>query len=159
MNHPTVSVVGGQVVACYSHDCYHMTPSGWQNLQITLLHKREAHSSAVTPMDILLIGGRESQSTTEYLSMDEGHKQSEGIHHVPERKEWHCTIQLNPTAIIITGGDDSYDRVTEYSGLGGHVTSYEHTRLAHRRKFHACGMYELANSKVHHDHDVVRKAH
>ena len=55
-------------------------------------------------------------------------------------RDRHCSISVSPSTFILTGGYNTLDLVTKYSGLDtGEVTTMELPRLLHGRWQHACG--------------------
>ena len=68
--YPTLDLVGGRILACHSDSCLELGPSGWTEGPTTL-HGRSAHSSAVVPGGLLLVGGVDSPNTTELITFGE----------------------------------------------------------------------------------------
>jgi len=101
------------------------------------------HSSAQHEDRILLIGGWVS-SSTEWISTNGGESQI-GPWTVRHGLA-HCTIQVFSDLIVVTGGGDTYDYVTEYQ-LTGDATETEMTSLINGRFGHACGAYREAGGQ------------
>jgi hypothetical protein len=142
-----VDPLQGKVIACHLDTCDQLSASGWDPVLRTR-HNRTGHTSAVTPRGILLVGGAGSPATTELLPGGGGPSQ-EGWSLQPGRQD-HCSIQLNPTMIVLTGGRGSETLVTEHSGLGtgGEVTTRKLPDLLNPRSDHACGVYTVGSSQV-----------
>ena len=58
----------------------------------------------------------------------------------------HCTIQVSSDVIVVTGGLNSFDYVTEYK-LTGDATETVMTSLITGRLWHACGVYRQADGQ------------
>ena len=58
----------------------------------------------------------------------------------------HCTIQVSSDLIVVTGGFNTYDYVTEYQ-LTGDATETVMTSLINGRWSHACGVYREAGGQ------------
>ena len=69
----------------------------------------------------------------------------------------HCTIQVSPDVIVITGGaSNTYNYVTEYQ-LTGDGMERQLEGLNQGRRIHACGVYQAAGFQVRiHSLSVVR---
>ena len=107
---PTVNLVSNRLVVCYNYTCEIYREGSWQHLQDTIVG-REYHSSATTKDAVLLIGGSHS-STTEWIPVD-GSPAQPGpftVRHGP----FHCTIQASDDVIVVTGGVDAWEYVTQY---------------------------------------------
>ena len=135
-NGPTVNLVSGCLVACYGLTCEIYRDRTWQHLQDTV-HSRYYHSSATTEDAVLLIGGRDSDGTTEWIPVN-GSAAQPGPFTV-QHGERHCTMQISDEAIVVTGGYHTYEYVPEYQLTGGTETNL--TSLAQPRYQHACGVY------------------
>ena len=60
----------------------------------------------------------------------------------------HCTIQLSVDLIVVTGGYETFDFVTEYQ-LTGDGKETPLTPMQQGRLGHACGVYQdVAGQKV-----------
>jgi hypothetical protein len=147
MTFPTVDTLKGRVLACYYDSCLELTGSGWEAGPSTL-HRRTRHTSAVTAEGLVLVGGKDSPTTTELLPA-EGGPSREGVLLQPGRQQ-HCSIQLSANTIVLTGGVGTESLVTEHSGLGtgGEVTTRELPALLTRRYSHACGVYTVGGTQV-----------
>ena len=58
----------------------------------------------------------------------------------------HCTIQVSSDLIVVTGGYETNDYVTEYQ-LTGDATETVMTSLINGRRYHACGVYRQADGQ------------
>ena len=69
----------------------------------------------------------------------------------PLHGSFHCTIQISPDVIIITGGmklGRFLDKVTRYQlGRSGNETGEELTSMSHERSHHACATYRDAGGQ------------
>ena len=140
----TVNFVAGQLVACYENTCEIFNGGKWDHL-VDTRSERTSHSSAVKESRILLIGGFGwDSSSTEWISVD-GSPSQPGPFNV--RHSWaHCTIQLSADLIVVTGGVETSDYVTEYQLTGdGNVTPL--TPMVQGRWDHACGVYQGAGGQ------------
>ena len=145
MDDPTVNLVSDRLVGCSYDTCEVYRNGSWQHLQDTL-HTRRAHSSATTDDAVLLIGGTESEETTEWIPVDgsPAHPGPFNIRH----GYYHCTIQVNALTIVVTGGyhlQYSQDYVTEYHL--NDTTETPLTPLLQPRYYHACGFYQNSNNQ------------
>ena len=113
---PTANFVAGQLVACYEYSCerYNEDDKSWTKIADTR-SPRQYHSSAQHEDRILLIGGTYS-SSTEWISTNGGESQIGPF--IVRHGENHCTIQVSSDLIVVTGGEDTYDYVTEYQLTG-----------------------------------------
>ena len=140
---PSANFVAGKLVTCYGGQCEIYNNGVWSYL-VSTIYSRQYHSSAQTEDKILLIGGTTSYST-EWISLD-GSPSQNGPFSVRNRY-YHCTIQLSPDLIVVTGGYiGNYDYVTEY-----HLTTGAErvlSSLSQGRYFHACGVYQNAGQQV-----------
>ena len=138
----------GRLIACYRDSCDQLTPSGWEQWKATL-YSRVAHTSTVTPLGLLLVGGLEynTDTTTELLPWNEGGSR-EGFR-LEDFWAYHCSIQVTDSTFALTGGQFTGSQVTEFSlDSGGEVTSRELPRLLNDRAFHACGVYMAGGDQV-----------
>ena len=131
----TVSIVGNQLVACVEKSCDIYQEGAWKHLQDTI-HERSYHSAVPLREKLLLIGGRDSDST-EFIPVD-GSGASPGPFTV-RHGYYHCTMKISEEVIVVTGGWDTEDLVTEYQLTDGRETAL--TPLTGRRRGHACGVY------------------
>ena len=138
---PTVNLVSGHLVACYWDTCEIYREGSWQHLQNTTV-RRYSHSSATTKDAVLLIGGYYS-TTTEWIPVD-GSPAQPGPFTVRHGLD-HCTIQTSDDVIVVTGGQDTYDFVTQYHLTDGTETPL--TSLGTPRWGHACGTYQDTNGQ------------
>ena len=140
---PTANFVAGKLVTCSGTQCEIYDNGVWSYLTSTR-YSRNWHSSAQTEDKILLIGGSRSYDT-EWISLDGSASQIGPF--TPSRHTYmHCTIQLSPDLIVVTGGYSYSAYVTEYhltTGTGRILTS-----LNTGRDYHACGVYHNAGQQV-----------
>ena len=101
------------------------------------------HSSAINEDRVLLIGGLDSRST-EWIPVD-GSPSQPGPFEVRHGQN-HCTIQLSADSIVVTGGLETEDYVTEYQ-LTGNANETILTSMKYGRSYHACGAYLDASGK------------
>jgi len=120
-------------------------PKGrWENL--TTIEWRVAHTSAITPDGLLLVGGSGSPNTTELIPRDR--EEGEGGYmgfSLETGRQFHCSIQIDETSIVLTGGLGTESLVTEHTELGDleDAVSREIANLTTGRYYHACGMYTV----------------
>ena len=141
-NEPTANFVAGKLVTCSSGQCEIYNNGVWSYL-VSTIYSRVHHSSAQTEDKILLIGGS-SSSTTEWISLD-GSTSQNGPFTVRNPYS-HCTIQLSPDLIVVTGGWSQSAYVTEYQLTTGAQRIL--TNLNSGRSEHACGVYHDAGQQV-----------
>ena len=139
---PSANFVAGQLVTCYGGQCEGFIKGVWSTFTSTI-YSRQYHSSAQTEDKILLIGGSSSPSTTEWISLD-GSASQNGF--TIRHNYRHCTIQLSPDLIVVTGGHSYRYYVTEYNLTTGAERTL--TRLNQGRQYHACGVYHNAGQQV-----------
>ena len=144
MYSPTANFVAGQLVACYEDSCerYNDDDNSWTKIADTR-SRRYSHSSAQYEDRILLIGGEDSRST-EWITTNGGESQNGPW--IVRHGHLHCTIQVSSDLIVVTGGEDTYDYVTEYQ-LTGDATQTVMTSLINGRREHACGVYREAGGQ------------
>ena len=104
--------------------------------------RRIYHSSAVKEDRILLIGGWNSRST-EWIPVD-GSPSQPGPFDVRHGQE-HCTAQVSPDSIVVTGGYETEEFVTNYKLSDGYETLL--TPMVEARYGHACGVYQDAGGQ------------
>ena len=146
INGPTANFVSGQLVACHGDSCEIYNGGGeWVHL-VNTSSTRKYHTSAENENRILLIGGLPNppRRSTEWIPLD-GSPSKPGPFDVRHGSD-HCTIQLSPDLIVVTGGDYAEDLVTSYQLTGdGDETSL--TSLNQGRAVHACGVYQDAGGQ------------
>ena len=138
---PTVNLVSGLLVACYKDSCDIYKEGLWLHLQNTKA-RRIGHSSATREDEVLLIGGRFSNST-EWIPVN-GSAAQPGPFDIRHGYR-HCTIQLSDNTLVVTGGLQTYDYVTEYDLVDG--TENALAPLGQPRYEHACGVYQDAENQ------------
>ena len=141
MMFPTADFVSGQLVACYFNWCEIYNGGEWNHL-VDTRETRLYHSSAVSDDRILLIGG--PSRSTEWISVD-GSPSQLGPFEVRHGQN-HCTIQLSVDTIVVTGGLETEEYVTEYL-LTGDASEKPLTPLTYGRSYHACAVYQDAGGK------------
>ena len=139
---PTANFVAGQLVGCNENSCEKYNDNSWTKIADTR-SRRYWHSSAQYEDRILLIGGHDSNST-EWIPTDGG-SPTPGPFDIRHGGE-HCTIQVSSDLIVVTGGQDSLNYVTEYQ-LTGDATGTAMTPLIYARSGHACGVYQEAGGQ------------
>jgi len=142
---PTANFVAGQLVACSENSCekYDDNDNSWTQIADTRF-TRWWHSSAQHEDRILLIGGQDSRGSTEWIPTDGGESQIGPW--VVRHGYSHCTIQVSSDLIVVTGGANTFDYVTEYQ-LTGDSTETVMTSLINGRVHHACGVYREAGGQ------------
>ena len=104
------------------------------------MHPRQGHSSAVLNDEkILLIGGQDSRST-EWIPVD-GSPAQPGPFDVRHGAR-HCSVQISSDLIVVTGGYNTEEYVTEYQLTGDDATETLLTPMIQPRQQHACGAYQ-----------------
>ena len=141
---PTANFVAGQLVACFENSCekYNEIDNSWTKIADTR-SRRIYHSSAQHEDRILLIGGQYS-SSTEWIPINGGESQIGPW--VVRHGQSHCTIQVSSDLIVVTGGRNTWDYVTEYQ-LTGDATETVMTSLITGRRYRACGVYREADGQ------------
>jgi len=136
----TANFVSGKLVSCYKASCDIYNNGMWTELVKTRV-SRLMSSSVQTEDQILLIGGFQTQST-EWIPLD-GSPSQPGPFEVRNR-ELHCTIQVSPDTLVVTGGritvTTAENYVTEYQ-LTGDGAERELNGMITQRYAHACGHY------------------
>merc|ERR1712130_459656 len=141
---PTANLVSSQVVVCYDESCEIFNGGEWSRLTTTR-SRRLWHSSAVQDDErILLIGGKYSNSSTEWISVD-GSPSQPGPFDVRHGSS-HCTIQLSSNVIVLTGGIRTRNLVTRYK-MTGNGDETPLTSMNRGRDSHACGVYRDASGQ------------
>ena len=138
---PTANLVSGQLVACLDDSCEIYNGGEWHHL-VETSSTRWHHSSAVKEDRILLIGGSRSRST-EWIPVD-GSPSQPGPFDV-RHGDSHCTAQLSADSIVVTGGYDTEEYVTNYKLSDGKETPL--TPMVQGRRGHACGVYQDAGGQ------------
>jgi len=151
MSGHTVDVVGGKVVACLEYLCYQLVGDSWVFLSANLF-ARAGHSSSVTDQGLLLVGGWSNPFNlaaynAEVMPAEGGVSNYAFPIPWPGRRD-HCSIQVSGSTIVMTGGLDTEDLVTEVSGIGGVVTFKNLSSLATGRWDHACGAYTVGETTM-----------
>merc|ERR1712156_674134 len=103
---------------------------------------RRYHSVVELRENLLLIGG-EDLNSTEFIPVD-GSGASPGPFTVRHGSS-HCTMKISEEVIVVTGGDSTYDLVTEYRLSDGRETAL--TPLTEGREGPACGVYQDADAQ------------
>ena len=143
--------------------CVQFKSGNWTHLG-NMTHERFYHTSAVIGNHVLLVGGASSaigdpQNSTEYMSIENG-TSIEGPPMVHARLA-HCSIQVDSSTIILTGGQtgtdgSTVDSVVQYSELGvdKQPTTTELSPMKKARTGHACGEFKRSKG-VWHDPEQV----
>ena len=151
---PTCDFVSGQLVACDETSCDRFHEGSWKHF-VNTRSKRRGHSSAVYGKRILLIGGFDADQaertewSTEWIPAD-GSPSQEGPFRTTHGLG-HCTIQVAPDVVVVTGGyvkpqDRTQDYVTEFS-LTEEVKERPLARMNKARFQHTCGVYQEADGQ------------
>jgi len=145
---PTIAVVGSRALVCEKTSCLWLDKEGWQVGPDTL-QMRRYHTSAVTDQGVLLVGGMDSPTTTELVSLHGGESRP-GFALSKGRRE-HCSIQTGPNSFVLTGGHltDTFNLVTEFTLIGlDQVETKDLPTLKQGRFQHACGAYDIGATKM-----------
>jgi len=145
----TANLVSDKLVACYGDSCdsycyvcdYCIHCGSWDHL-VQTRSTRGGHSSAEQDGRILLIGGIYSNST-EWIPLD-GSAAQPGPFNVRHGAH-HCTMQLSPDLIVVTGGLGTERFVTEYQ-MTGNGDERPLTSIIPKSS-HACGVYNDAGGQ------------
>ena len=140
---PTADLVSGQLVTCFQESCEIFQDGEWNHL-VDTRSRRQYHSSAVNENRILLIGGWGSNST-EWIPWD-GSPPQPGPFDVRHGYR-HCTMQLSADLIVVTGGRDTFDYVTEYQVTNSEDNETPLSPMLQGRFGHACGVYQDAGGQ------------
>jgi len=151
MSGHTVDVVGGKVVACLEYLCYQLVGDSWVFLGANMF-ARAGHTSSVTDQGLLLVGGwsnpfNPAAYNAEVMPAEGGASSYAFPIPWPGRRD-HCSIQVSGSTIVMTGGLDTEELVTEVSGIGGMVTFKNLSSLATGRWDHACGAYTVGETTM-----------
>ena len=138
---PTADLVSGRLVACYGPMCEVYNGGDWDHLVATR-ETRFYHSSALNEDRILLIGGL--SRSTEWIPVD-GSPSQPGPFEV-RHGHAHCTVQVSFDLIVVIGGVETWDLVTEYQ-LTDDATETALSSLIIGREEHACGVYQEADGQ------------
>ena len=144
----TVDTVNSRIITCLDDTCDIFQEGTW-NYLVNTTEYRKAHSSVVHGDSVLLLGGRYT-NTTEVISST-GEAAMPGLHNIRHGSS-HCTIDLDKTLVVL-GGNDTYDLVTEYSKLYMNPGCQRWAprplpSLQEGRRQHACTWYAQAHNKV-----------
>ena len=142
----TIDSISGSLIDCHGTTCNRLIPEdGWEEV-VELIEPRVGHTSAILADDLLLlVGGRESPSTTELVDIAKG--KSTASFNLQPGRQFHCSIQLTSDTVVLTGGLSTETLVTEISNLGEAETLVkELPALQEGRRAHACGSYTVADS-------------
>ena len=90
LDQPSVSLLLGNVTACFGRSCQQLLDGGWSTGTMTM-EEREGHTSATTSSGVLLLGGFYSPNTTELIQSD-GQSRL-GFSLLPGRSG-HCSIEV-----------------------------------------------------------------
>ena len=137
MLYPSVNFIRDTIVACYGDSCDKLQEGAWVKMADTL-QVRSYHTSEVISDKILLIGGAYSYTTTELVTVS---GQSVKGFSLDPGSYGHCSVKISDSTVVLIGGEYTWARVTEYSGIGGQVTSRELPDLLTGRWHNACGHY------------------
>ena len=148
----TLDMVAGTLLSCYNLTCLNLNLTlgqdnsivGWQEA-VELNKTRKDHSSMVTSDGLFLLGGWEAPSSTELLSITEEPEEEvevEGWALETGRKD-HCSIQLDPTTIVLTGGFGTFDLTTLHLLTDTGLLDFTLPSLIMGRRKHACGAYSV----------------
>ena len=148
----TLDMVDGTLLACYNLTCLNLNLTlghdnqivGWQEAE-ELSKTRKEHTSLVTSNGLLLVGGWEAPNSTELLTTTEEEEEEGGA------GEWalevgrkdHCSIQLDPTTMVLTGGFDTFDLTTLHVLTDNGLLDFTLPSLITGRRKHACGAYSV----------------
>jgi len=151
MSGHTVDVVDGKVVACLEYLCYQLVETSWVFLGATLF-SRAGHTSSVTEQGLLLVGGWSNPYNlaaynAEVMPGEGGVSNYAFPVPWPGRRD-HCSIQVSPSTIVLTGGLDTEALVTEVSGIGGAVSFKNLSSLITGRWDHTCGIYSVDDTTM-----------
>ena len=139
---PTANFVAGKLVACYDRSCDIYEQGAWSKL-LNTRSKRLYHTSAQHENRILLIGGEYSRST-EWIPLDGSPSQPRPFQ--VRHGRMRCALQVSSDVIVVTGGYNTKDHVTEYQ-LTGNARERVMTPLVTGRYDHACGVYREAGGQ------------
>ena len=98
----------------------------------------------------MLLGGIYTRSTEVIPSTGEAAMPGlYDIHHGPH----HCSIDIDHESVVVVGGYDTPDLVTEYNKLSGHPLTLP--SLQEPRRGHACTWYTQGHDKVTCHHSLL----
>jgi len=151
MSGHTVDVVDGKLVACMEYLCYQLAGDAWVFLG-GVLFARSGHTSSVTDQGLLLVGGWSNPYNLAAYNA-EVMPSAGGVSNYAFPVPWpgrrdHCSIQVSPSTIVMTGGLDTEDLVTEVSGVGGALAFRNLSSLSTGRWDHACGSYIVGEAMM-----------
>ena len=87
---PSVSLLQGNVTACFGRTCHQLLDSGW-SIGTQTMEAREGHTSAMTNSSLLLLGNFFSPNTTELVHND---GQSNLRFSLKSGRSDHCSIEV-----------------------------------------------------------------
>ena len=143
-NGPSVSFIQDTIVACYYDSCDKLQEGAWLKMA-DMRHVRGGHTGEVINDSVLLIGGIDSPTMTELVTVSG--QSVEGFSLDPGRKS-HCSLKISDRSVVVIGGVGTESQVTEYMGLQEEVTSRELPDLLTGRWYHACGQYMDGETQV-----------
>ena len=115
-------------------------------------HVRGGHTGEVIGDSILLIGGIDSPTTTELVTVSG--QSVEGFSLNPGRKS-HCSVKISFAGIVVIGGSGTWSQVTKYSDIDRAITTKELPELLTGRHLHACGQYTTGQYQVMSERPLV----
>merc|ERR1711988_1430978 len=136
-----MTVCGGSFISTTKY-CLTLIDGTWQTTT-TLLNSRFHHSSWASPSGVILLGGSYSYSYRQPRDRDTSERiQEDGTSVSGFPLEYHlesaCAINLG-SSVIITGGEHSHNKVSEYSESG--FTRYL-PELQQGRENHGCSYFD-----------------
>ena len=145
MDSPSVNFIQDTIVACYYGSCDKLEDGAWVKMADTRKERFAQTNEAIGDMMVLIGGTGNSGSTTELVTVNG--ESVKGFRLNPGRSE-HCSVKVSPDTLLILGGKRTWSLVSEYSGIGGNVTSRELPSLRKGRRSHACGQYMAGETQV-----------
>ena len=156
MFHTVNILLDSKIITCHKDTCEVFKSGGWVTLVNTTEYRVE-HSSVETIDGLVLLGGL-GTNTTEVIPTT-GAAAQPGTFDI-EHGSGHCTIQLAPDLLVLTGGSGLYangsscvaeetcGKVTEIALVERGASSRPLAHLTEGRYWHACSWYYRDQQKV-----------
>ena len=145
----SVDTVNGVIITCLRETCESFQEGSWPTL-VSTTESRYGHSSVVHGDSVVLLGG-DGTLTTEVIPPT-GEAAMPGLYDV-SNSYYHCSIDIDDESVVVVGGYDTSDLVTEYNKLSGHPRTLP--SLQEPRYGHACTWYTQGHDKVGCHHSLL----
>ena len=142
MSGHSVDSVNGVIITCLGDTCESFQEGSWPTL-VSTIESRSFHSSVVHGDRLVLLGDIYTRSTE--VIPPTGEAAMPGLYDISNSYK-HCSIDIDHESVVVVGGVDTPDLVTEYNKLSGHPRTLP--SLQEPRRGHACTWYTQGHDKV-----------